>query len=287
MVAVLLVLAVAVEDKAAEYAAPKMLVTPAALAKMTPGKDAVVLDVRPRKDFLAGHVAGARWVDAAAWGKAATRDEDAAAWGKRVGALGIDGTLPVVVYDDDRMREAARAWWILRYWGVKDVRLVNGGWKALVAAGATTTTEEPVIPAASPKLEREAKRLATLDQLREQLAGGKVGQLLDARSRGEHCGESKTAKRNGAIPGAKHLEWTDTIDAKTGRVKPAAELAKLFKDAGLDLEQPVTTYCQSGGRAAVAAFVVELMTGKPARNYYRSWAEWGNETDTPVATPKK
>ena len=110
--------------------------------------------------------------------------------------------------------------------------------------------------------------------------------MIDARSSGEYCGDTKSAKRGGAIPGAKHLDWIDTIDPKTGRFKPAPEMKKLFEDAGIALDTPTATYCQSGGRAAVMAFVVELMTGKPAKNYYRSWAEWGNDPDTPIVTPK-
>ena len=110
---------------------------------------------------------------------------------------------------------------------------------------------------------------------------------MDARSAKEFCGDDVRAKRGGAIPGAKHLEWTDLLDPRTGKFKPAPELAKVFADAGIDPSKPTTTYCQSGGRASVLAFGLELMGGKDVRNYYRSWNEWGNDPDTPVATPKK
>ena len=96
----------------------------------------------------------------------------------------------------------------------------------------------------------------------------------------------RRAKRGGAIPGARHLEWSDAIDAKTHRFKSAYELSKLLQDAGIDPSKPCTTYCQSGGRAAVMAFTLELMGGKDVRNYYKSWAEWGNAADTPIEKPK-
>jgi thiosulfate/3-mercaptopyruvate sulfurtransferase len=96
----------------------------------------------------------------------------------------------------------------------------------------------------------------------------------------------KKAKRSGAIPGARHLEWSDTLDRKTGKFKTAPELAKLFKEAGVDPKKPAVTYCQSGGRAALLAFVVELMGGKEVRNYYRSWSEWGNDPETPIVKPR-
>ncbi len=106
------------------------------------------------------------------------------------------------------------------------------------------------------------------------------------RSESEYCGEANTAKRNGAIPGAVHKEWTEVIDKKTQRFKSPEALAKLFKEAGVDLDRSSVTYCQSGGRAAVMAFTLELMGVKSVRNYYRSWSEWGNEEDTPVEKPR-
>ena len=102
-----------------------------------------------------------------------------------------------------------------------------------------------------------------------------------------HCGVADTAKRNGTIPGATHLDWTDLIDAKTKRYKTAEELSALFKAKGIDPAKPAVTYCQSGGRASVMAFALELMGGRPAANYYRSWSEWGNADDTPVVKPEK
>src|SRR5207248_2451846 len=108
-----------------------------------------------------------------------------------------------------------------------------------------------------------------------------------ARSDDEFLGAASGAKRQGCIPGAVHLEWSDLIDARTQKLKPAAEISKLLQQAGIDPQKPVVTYCQSGGRASVAAFVVELMGGEKVKNYYRSWAEWGNADDTPVAKPGK
>jgi thiosulfate/3-mercaptopyruvate sulfurtransferase len=270
----------------AVYAKPRMLMEPAQAAALLPGR-VVVLDVRPRAAYDKGHVAGARWVDLAVWNKAILADEGVEKWADRVGGLGIDGLLSVVIYDDDRSREAARAWWILRHVGLDDVRILNGGWKAWKDAGHKVETEAPEVVKKTPMLKRDADRLATRAQIQEAIKSGKVGQLLDARSKDEHCGVKQTAKQSGAIPGAKHLEWSDAIDAKTGRFKSASELKKLLADAGVKLDQPTTTYCQSGGRAAVLAFVFELVSGKPAANYYRSWAEWGNHPDTPIVKPKK
>jgi thiosulfate/3-mercaptopyruvate sulfurtransferase len=277
----------AAEAKDPVYARPELLLEPAELAKPHTAKKFVILDARGRASYQSGHIPGAVHIDAGAWAKAFGEGTDRAGWSKRIASLGIDTDTPVVVYDASRNKDAARMWWILRYWGVKDVPLLNGGWDGWLAAGGKSETVENRPRPAVIELKARRDRIATRSGLLEGIKSGKAGQVVDARSEKEFCGETLTARRNGAIPGAKHLEWSATLDPKTGRFKPPAELAKLLKEAGIDPTKPATTYCQSGGRASVMAFVLELMGGKPARNYYRSWAEWGNDAETPIVTPKK
>jgi thiosulfate/3-mercaptopyruvate sulfurtransferase len=284
----LLSAAPAVDAAAPGYPRPELLIEAADLARALPAGRFRVLDARAEADYRAGHVPGAVRVDADDWRRAFQDGKDRDGWARRVGALGIDLDTPVVIYDDKRGNDAARVWWVLRYWGVRDARLLNGGWKAWRGNGRPVEKGDNRPRAVEPKLAPQPRRLATKDQVKEAL-GGKRTQILDARSTAEYCGTSQTARKAGAIPGAVHLEWTDTLDRTTGKFKSAAELARLFKQADIDVNRPATTYCQSGGRAAVLAFVLELMGGGDVRNYYRSWAEWGNADDTPVErpTPKK
>jgi thiosulfate/3-mercaptopyruvate sulfurtransferase len=266
------------------YPRAELLIEPADLAKSAKGF--VILDARERRKYEAGHVANARWVDHAAWAKAFGHGKDAAGWSKRIGAQGIDRDTRVVVYDDSRSKDAARIWWLLRYWGVEDVRLLNGGWVGWKSGGHPTEEVESTVVPVKFDAKPRAARLATKDQLVESLKGGKL-QIVDARSEKEYCGVEKLRnKRGGAIPGAKQLEWSDLIDKETQRFKPMAELRKLFEETGISLDRPAATYCQSGGRAAVMAFGLELMGARDVSNYYPSWAEWGNAEDTPVVTPK-
>ncbi len=282
----LLLVLLAADTKPGSFARPDLLVEPAALKDATARKKFVLLDARPEAEYRKGHLPGALSVHVSAWSKAFTQNEDRAAWVKRIGRLGLDTGTPVVVYGE-RLPESARLWWLLRYWGVKDVRLLNGGWKGWRAAKGPVGTDTPAVKETSPDLKAQPDRLATKEQLLEGLKKDTPGQVIDTRSEAEFCGERHLARRGGAVPGARHLEWSDTIDRRTGRFKSPAELATLFKDAGIDPAKPATTYCQSGGRASVMAFVLELTSGKPARNYYRSWAEWGNEERTPIVKPKK
>jgi thiosulfate/3-mercaptopyruvate sulfurtransferase len=278
-----LLLLSAADGKAPGYARPELLEEPSGLTRLIENGKVRVLDCRDRNAYLAGHVPGAVRLDASDWARGFDPG-DRAGWSKRIGTLGIDTDTTVVVYDDSRAKDAARVWWILRFWGVHDVRLLNGGWKGWRDSGGGVEKGDHAVAAVEPRLEPRPERLATKTFLLEQL-GGK-SQVVDARTEGEYCGTAATAKRNGAVPGAVHLEWSDTLDT-AGRFKSAAELARVFRDAGIDVARPSVTYCQSGGRAAVMAFALELMGGKDVRNYYRSWAEWGNAADTPVVRPKK
>jgi len=268
------------------YSRPELLIEPSQLAKPDVAKNYVVLDARSRTKYKESHVQDAIWVDHAEWAKAFGKGKDADAWSMRIGSLGLSAASKVVVYDDDYTKNAARIWWILSYWGVEDVRLLNGGWVGW-KAGSYPTEQGEFAPARA-KFTAKARpdRLATKEQLLDSLKVGKL-QIVDARSEKEFCGVEKlTNKRAGAIPGAKHLEWIDLLNKDTQRFKSAADLQKLFKEAAISLDRPTATHCQSGGRAAVMVFGMELMGAKDVSNYYPSWAEWSNDPDTPIVPGK-
>lgn len=268
------------------YPKPELLVEPAALAEPDVAKGFVILDARPREKYLKGHIPGARWVNHAEWAKGFGDGIDADTWGKRIGALGVGASSRVVVYDDNHGKDAARIWWMLRYWGVPDAGLLNGGWVGWEAGKHLTETAEPVPAIVTFAAKPHAARLATKDGLLKSL-DGKTVQIVDARSEKEHCGTEKQAnKKFGAIPGAVHLEWIDLLDKDTQRFKEPARMKRLFEAAGVKLDRPTAAHCQSGGRAAVMAFGLELMGAKDVSNYYKSWSEWGNADDTPVVKPE-
>ena len=270
------------------YPHARLLMEPAELARPEVAKEFVLLDVRPEDAYRKAHVPGARRVDHDAWKEAFGDGRNSEGWGKRIGRLGIRADSKVVVYDDNSMKDAARIWWILRYWGVEDARLLDGGWKTWTAEGYPTTREVPASGAAAAFRARPiARALTTMQQVVDSLEHHDL-QIVDARSQDEHCGiDQRKNERAGAIPGTKHLEWSDLIDKTTGRFKSPQVLRRLFDQAGIDLQRPTATHCQSGGRASVVAFGLELMGAGDVRNYYAGWGEWGNRDDTPIALPKK
>ena len=244
-----------------------------------------ILDVRGKAKYEDGHIPGAVLAEIGPWSKAVTAGKaDAAFWKTSLAAVGVLPTKPTVVYSDD-LRDAARAWWMLKLAGVPDVRILNGGWKAYTAAKLAEQKDAVTATAApfdwTPAPERFADKAKVLEMIKTP------GTILDARTKEEFTGEAKMAKKAGHIPGSVHLEWVEFLDPATGKFLAPEPLMKLAADRKLELKNPAVTYCQGGGRAAVAAFGLELMGVKNVRNYYASWGEWGNADDTPVALPKK
>ena len=281
MNATLLSLALALTPGADPYPNPDLLVEADAL-KAVDAKTIVLLDARDAKAYAAGHVPGAVQLNLPEFAKAVPDTPEA--WADKLGKLGIKADTPVVVYAADA-REAARAWWLLKYAGADKVRLLNGGYAAWEKAGGTveTTAHEPkAVAFGKPaKTDRLAEKENLLSILKD-----KTHQILDARSNDEYCGAAGKATRLGRIPGAIQLEWSELLTADK-KFKSPDELKKLIADRKIDLNQPAVTYCQGGGRAAVLALGLELMGAKSVKNYYKSWGEWGNATDTPVEVPKK
>ncbi|WP_164103582.1 sulfurtransferase [Candidatus Laterigemmans baculatus] len=268
------------------YPRKELLVEPAEVQKALEAENVVLLDARPREEYEKGHIPGSRWIDTSQWERTFDPSIDAGDWSERIGALGITPQAQVVVYDDNSSKDAARVWWILRFWGLRDVRLLNGGWASWKAAEAPITEEIPEPSEAAPfPVKPTGQRLATKSSILNSLSDQSL-QIIDARSESEFCGlDARKNRRAGAIPGAKNLEWSDLIDSQTQRFKSANELQTLFDEAGVELDKPAAAHCQSGGRSSVMAFAMELMGAAPVQNYYAGWSEWGNTDETPIVKP--
>lgn len=277
MTTLLLAVHLAAAEPPVDYAKPNLLV-----AVTDPKlKEYHLLDVRAKEKYAAGTVAGAVSVDPAPWSKAVLAEKaDAAFWKTELAKVGVSPAKPTVILADD-VRDAARVWWMLKFAGVPDVRILNGGWKAWTAAKLPVEKSEAAATAAPHDWKPDPARLASKQHVLEQIKSGGA-KCVDARAKEEFSGDKALAKKAGHIPGATHLEWLDLLDPKTDQFLPPPALIKLVKSRDIDLDKPQITYCQGGGRAAVVAFGLELAGAKNVRNYYPSWGEWGNADDTPV-----
>lgn len=252
----------------------------------------VLLDVRwrlggppGREDYLAGHIPGAVFVplepELAAHGTpqdgrhplppVESLQAAARRWGLREGDS-------VVAYDDNGNLAAARLWWLLRWAGLHDVRLLDGGLSAWIAAGGTLETDDVVPEPGDVTL--DAGHVTTIDM---DGAATYSGVLLDARAAERYAGEVEPIDpKAGHIPGAVSAPTTENLDAD-GRFRPAAALRRRFEALGVREGVPVAAYCGSGVTAAheVAALAI---AGFEAGLYPGSWSQWSNHDDRPVAT---
>ena len=202
---------------------------------------------------------------------------------------GIGPETTVVLYGDNNNWFAAYAYWTLKYNGLDNVKLVNGGRVKLEAEGRQFTTDVPSPAAASFKFSggtNEAIR-AYRDDVAERI--GKAG-LVDVRSPGEYSGEllapenlpQEGAQRGGHIPTAKNIPWAKAVK-EDGTFKDVADLKELYGAQGITGDRETIAYCRIGERSAHTWFVLTEILGYPnVRNYDGSWTEWGSLIKAPI-----
>jgi thiosulfate/3-mercaptopyruvate sulfurtransferase len=196
-----------------------MLIEPGELRKKLNEPGLRVLDTRPQAKKEGGF-------------------RDAKAWGELVGRLGIGHDTRVVVYGSS-LPDTARVWWTLKYLGLRDVAILNGGWELWVKEKQPTDTDSPKVAELKFEPKFQAGRLEEIGPLKEAVRSGKVT-VVDARSPDEFAGKDVRGKRGGHIPGAKHLEWKELL-AADGRFKSPEELQDLFRKRGIDPSQTAAT----------------------------------------------
>ena len=261
----------------------------AALRRLT------LLDVRwrlggppGRQLYDAAHIPGAVFVDldrdlAAPPGDGGRHPMPAAAdFEKAMRLAGVSDGRPVVVYDDADSTAAARAWWLLRYFGHQSVRVLDGGFRAWTAAGHRV---EPPGPAYRDATGDFTARPGHLDLLDAGAAASiaRTGLLLDARAGERYRGEAEHVDPvAGHIPGAVSAPTAENVNPD-GTFRSPADLAARFAALGAAGDRPVAAYCGTGVTAAHEVLALTL-AGLPAALYVGSWSNWITDPTRPVAT---
>jgi thiosulfate/3-mercaptopyruvate sulfurtransferase len=195
-------------------------------------------------------------------------------------SLGIDQATTVVAYDNHGSLNATRLWWLLTSYGHAAVQVLNGGWDAWAREKRPVTTDVRQPQPTTFTVREVPERLATKAEVLQAL-GASTTRLVDARSGLEYRGWQRYAARGGHIPGAVHVEWKQALQPD-GTFLPPEALAALLQQAGVSPAQRIITYCQVGVRAAHMAFVLALLGFPDVAVYDGSWAEWGNDPQTPI-----
>jgi len=203
---------------------------------------------------------------------------------------GISNGTTLVLYGDFNNWFAAFAFWVFKYYGVKDVRLMNGGRKKWIEEDKPLTKDVPSVPRAEFRASAPDESIRVyLDQVRQAVGNGSVA-LVDVRSPKEFSGEvlappeypTEHAQRGGHIPGAKNIPWAQAVN-DNGTFKSVAELETLYRPKGVTPDKEVIAYCRIGERSSHSWFVLKYLLGYPdVRNYDGSWTEWGNLVRSPI-----
>ncbi|MFE0514906.1 sulfurtransferase [Streptomyces sp. NPDC058964] len=234
-----------------------------------------------RAEYRAGHIPGAVFVDldselASAPGRNGRHPlPDLADFGAAMRRAGVSCGRPVVVYDGGQGWAAARAWWMLRWTGHPDVRVLDGGlpsWEGELTTEVPSPVEGDFAPVPGAGL-LDADAAAAL---------ARAGVLFDARAGERYRGDVEPIDRvGGHIPGAVSAPTTENV-GPDGRFLPAEELRLRFKSLGASEDTEVGVYCGSGVSGAHEVLALAV-AGIPAALYVGSWSEWSSDPSRPVA----
>ena len=268
---------------------PPYLIEPAQLAAHLAddaARDAwLIVDLSSPESYAQGHIPGAVHLDYAALNcgqpPAPGLLPPLPQLQEKLQSLGL-GAQHVVAYDDQANSRACRLLWTLESLGQHRHSLLNGGAIAWQNEGHAMQTAANRVARGDFVVDWNPSVLAERDQVLAALDDDSII-LLDARSAAEYHGQKSAALRAGHIPGARHLDWLDTIDrARHLRFKPADELTAMLDARGITRDSAVITYCQTHHRSSHAFVMLRSLGFANLRGYAGSWSQWGNEPSLPI-----
>ncbi len=275
-----------------DYANPETLVSTAWVGEHAKDPNVRVVEVDVETSaYDEGHVPGAiAW----AWNKqlcdTVRRDilsqQD---FEKLMSESGIGNDTTVVLYGDNNNWFAAWAFWQMKMYGHRDVRLMNGGRKKWIAEGRELTTEVPKPLRTQYSASKADLSLRAFLPEVQRASSQSGAALVDVRSPQEFSGEilappglPETCQRGGHIPNARSIPWGKAC-GDDGTFLPYDDLKALYAGEGVDGSRPVIAYCRIGERSSHTWFALKYLLGyRNVKNYDGSWTEWGNLVGVPV-----
>ncbi len=253
----------------------------------------VEVDYDPENAYRAGHLQGASLI----WWKRDINDpitRDIISKSQFEDLLSRNGITPqseVVLYGDFNNWFAAFVFWIFKYYGHENVKIMNGGRKKWEMENRSYTKDEPQIQKTNYVAQPPNEGLrAYLFDVRRAL-DKKDTVLVDVRSPKEFSGEitapaeypMEHAQRGGHIPNANNIPWASAVNDTDGTFKSVEDLKKIYEAKGVTPDKDVICYCRIGERSSHTWFVLKYLLGYPqVRNYDGSWTEWGNMIGNPI-----
>jgi len=203
---------------------------------------------------------------------------------------GVNNNTTLVLYGDFNNWFAAFAFWAFKYFGLKEVKLMNGGRKKWLEEDRPISKDIPQYQRGNFKATEPDKSIRVfLNQVKEALDKENIA-MVDVRSPKEFTGEilappeypTEHAQRGGHIPGASNIPWSQAVK-DDGTFKSVEELKQIYQSKGIVPDKEIIAYCRIGERSSHTWFVLKYLLGYPnVKNYDGSWTEWGNIVDNPI-----
>lgn len=253
----------------------------------------VEVDYDPENAYRQGHIQGASLI----WWKRDINDPitrdiiSKSQFEDLLSRNGITAQSEVILYGDFNNWFAAFVFWIFKYYGHENVKIMNGGRKKWEIENRSYTKDEPQIQKTNyiAQPPNEGLRAYLFDVRRALDKQDTV--LVDVRSPKEFSGEvtapaeypMEHAQRGGHIPNANNIPWASAVNDIDGTFKSVEDLKKIYETKGITPDKDVICYCRIGERSSHTWFVLKYLLGYPqVRNYDGSWTEWGNMIGNPI-----
>ena len=205
--------------------------------------------------------------------------------------VGINNDTTLVLYGDFNNWFAAFAFWVFKYYGYQDIRLMNGGRKKWLEEDRPISKDIPTYTRGNFKASDPDNNIRVfLNQVKEALNAKDTIKMVDVRSPKEFTGEilappeypTEHAQRGGHIPSAANIPWGQAVN-DDGTFKSAEDLEKIYHPKGITPDKEIISYCRIGERLSHTWFVLKYLLGyQNVKNYDGSWTEWGNIIDNPI-----
>ncbi len=192
---------------------------------------------------------------------------------RTLGERGIANDSTIVLYDEGTGPLAGTVYWLLKYMGHDDVRVLNGGWHAWTQANAPTTKDVPQVQPTTYTPHLDETQHSTAEWIQENSSREDVF-LLDTRTEGEYY--------MGHIPGAANLSFDESIDFATQGLKDQAALCEQFERVGATPDKEIVVYCGSGARSSQSYMVLKSLGYPRVRNYKGSMMDWAQRRGLPL-----
>ncbi len=260
-----------------------LIIEPDVLADLMLTQDLLLVDLSSAQTYNQVHLSGAIHVQPSelisgvqpAVGKLPRIDQLRALFSR----IGYNPDQHIVAYDDEGGGWAGRFIWTLDIIGHQKTSYLNGGIHAWLETGLPTTSDLPTVSTTDVDISINDEYLATKADVLKSLDDPK-SVIWDARTPEEYSGSKVVAARGGRIPGAVNLEWTQAMDRNHQlRIRP--DIAEMLAQLGISGEKDIITHCQTHHRSGFT-YLVGKSLGYRIRAYDGSWAEWGNDPNTPI-----